>query len=116
MTMTRRTLLAAAAVAALAAAAHAEGGSPLPAVEGKAGEAPADPRANRPHHPSREGFLRRMDTDGDGSVSKEEFLRFHAERAEEAFDRFDRDGDGSISAEDLPDRPGRSERRQKRAD
>ncbi|MDB9822794.1 HlyD family secretion protein [Deltaproteobacteria bacterium] len=46
------------------------------------------------------GFMQRLDTDGDGSVSKEEFAG-----SDEMFTRFDSDGDGYISESEVPQRP-----------
>jgi Ca2+-binding EF-hand superfamily protein len=44
------------------------------------------------------GFMfEKLDTDGDGSVSKEEFLRVHEER----FTKMDTNGDGVISKEEI---------------
>jgi hypothetical protein len=50
--------------------------------------------------PSEVGFIQRFDTDGDGSVSKEEFTG-----PEEMFTRFDSDGDGYINEGEVPQRP-----------
>jgi Ca2+-binding EF-hand superfamily protein len=38
----------------------------------------------------------KADTDGDGAISREEFMRMH----EKKFDKLDADGDGQISVEE----------------
>lgn len=43
-------------------------------------------------------YLQRMDTDGDGRVSVEEYVQWLLY----AFDRMDRNGDGVLSADELP--------------
>lgn len=43
-------------------------------------------------------YLERMDTDGDGRVSLDEYLDWMGY----AFDRMDRNGDGVLSADELP--------------
>ena len=43
-------------------------------------------------------YLERMDTDGDGRVSLEEYLAWMGY----AFERMDRNGDGVLSADELP--------------
>lgn len=45
-------------------------------------------------------MLERLDTDGDGSISEEEFLAQQSERLAAQFDRRDRDGDGLLSADE----------------
>ena len=60
------------------------------------------------HRP--EGFFARLDTDGDGAVSHEEF-----DGPDDHFQHLDRDGDGFINGDEAPRRPpprhgdGRSE-------
>lgn len=57
--------------------------------------------------------LERLDTDGDGSISEEEFLAPQTERIATLFDRRDRDGDGLLSAEETapPERGRRGDGR-----
>jgi len=43
-------------------------------------------------------YLQRMDTDGDGRVSVEEYVQWMLY----AFERMDRNGDGVLSADELP--------------
>lgn len=43
-------------------------------------------------------YLQRMDTDGDGRVSVEEYVQWMLY----AFERMDRNGDGMLSADELP--------------
>lgn len=42
----------------------------------------------------------KADTDGDGVISKEEFMQKHMKRGEKMFGKLDADGDGQISAEE----------------
>ena len=46
-------------------------------------------------------MMKRLDTNGDGAVSKEEFLA----GANERFAKMDRNGDGKLTQEDRPQRP-----------
>lgn len=60
-------------------------------------------------------MMERIDTNGDGVVSKEEFMAKHAEK----FDKIDVDGNGSLSKEELKEAHGkmkekRSQMREKR--
>ncbi|WP_421568616.1 EF-hand domain-containing protein [Stenotrophomonas sp. PD6] len=48
-------------------------------------------------------YLQRMDTDGDGKVSVEEYVQWMLY----AFDRMDRNGDGVLSADELPGGKGK---------
>ncbi|MGN7839860.1 hypothetical protein [Stenotrophomonas sp. 22385] len=48
-------------------------------------------------------YLQRMDTDGDGKVSVDEYVQWMMY----AFDRMDRDGNGVLSADELPGGKGR---------
>lgn len=52
--------------------------------------------------------IERLDTDGDGRISRNEFLDGRLERVADMFERQDRDGDGLISIEDRGPR-GRGE-------
>jgi Ca2+-binding EF-hand superfamily protein len=45
-------------------------------------------------------MFKRMDADGDGAISAEEF----ASKPNRMFDRFDKDGDGVIAIDEIPDR------------
>jgi len=51
------------------------------------------------HHPGQ--MLQQLDKDGNGSVSKAEFLA----GAEERFARMDKNGDGVLTKDDMPQRP-----------
>lgn len=54
------------------------------------------------HRSGRHGhMLQEMDKDGNGSVSKEEFLA----GAEARFTRMDKNGDGVLTKDDMPARP-----------
>ena len=48
-------------------------------------------------HGGKHDKMKTMDTDGDGSVSKEEFMIY----AEEKFNRKDTNGDGMLSADEM---------------
>ena len=48
-------------------------------------------------------YLQRMDSDGDGRISVEEYVQWMMY----AFDRMDRNGDGVLSADELPGGKGR---------
>lgn len=58
----------------------------------------------------RENRFAEIDTNGDGSVSKDEFIAHQAARSEERatamFDRLDADGDGTLSRDVLEGRRG----------
>ena len=47
--------------------------------------------------PTREQKVMKNDTDGDGFISKSEFMDAANKRAEEMFAKMDKDGDGKIS-------------------
>lgn len=46
-------------------------------------------------------IIERADTDGDGQLSRAEFLAAHQQRAEEHFSRADTNNDGLLSADEL---------------
>lgn len=46
-------------------------------------------------------LMKRADTDGDGQVSRDEFIKTRTARLEEAFARMDTDGDGKLSREEF---------------
>lgn len=48
-----------------------------------------------------EEMFAKTDKDGDGVLSKEEFIASHRERAEKAFDAMDANKDGKLSKEEL---------------
>ena len=48
-----------------------------------------------------EEYLKRMDANGDGKVSKEEFMAFHQKELEERFKRLDANGDGFVDKSEL---------------
>lgn len=54
-----------------------------------------DPKARH------EAMFKKTDTDGDGKISKDEFLKSHQERAEKAFGMLDTNKDGTLSKEEL---------------
>jgi len=58
-------------------------------------ERPAPPRGAEGARDPRE-MMKRADTDGDGKVSKAEFMAARTAELEEAFARIDADGDGRI--------------------
>jgi len=62
-----------------------------------------------------EKMFSKKDADGDGKVSKEEFLKGakDAEKAEKAFGRLDKDKDGSLNKEEFVKRgPGKKKEAQ----
>lgn len=63
-------------------------------------EAQTPPSAS-PRPPAPETSLPSMDADGDGAVSKAEFLAFHQDRMTRIFNSLDKDGSGSLSPEEL---------------
>ena len=46
-------------------------------------------------------MIKRADTDGDGKVSRDEFIKAQTERLEKMFARMDTDGDGKLSPEEF---------------
>ena len=65
--------------------------------------------------PDFEKMFSKKDADGDGKVSKEEFLKGakDAEKAEKAFGRLDKDKDGSLNKEEFVKRgPGKKKEAQ----
>jgi hypothetical protein len=84
-------LVPVAAAAVLLAApvmARAEGGAPVTAQH-QPGEAHG--------HGMREGFMKRIDKNGDGKISKDEFIAVQTER----FSKMDKNGDGYLSKEEM---------------
>lgn len=65
-----------------------------------------DPHRRPPHGPPADMF-KRMDEDGDGNITKEEFFtgprldRLPAEKREKIFERLDQNGDGVLSREEI---------------
>lgn len=47
------------------------------------------------------GMMKRADTDGDGTVSRDEFMKAQAARLEAMFSRMDTNGDGKLSPEEF---------------
>jgi hypothetical protein len=81
----------------------AEGDKP-----GKPGKPPGE-GGDRPR-PNPEEMFKKADTNGDGSISKEEFLatpraKENAERAEKMFTAKDKDKDGKLTKEEFAARP-----------
>lgn len=48
-----------------------------------------------------DGHFKAMDADGNGAVSREEFLAISQKRAEQAFMALDTDGNGSLSKDEI---------------
>lgn len=76
------------------------------------GDAPKKPAAEgaKKAPPSPEEMLKRLDKDGNGSVSKEEWLaspgaKKDAAKAEERFGKMDKDKNGSLSKEEMTPKP-----------
>lgn len=70
-----------------------------------AGPPPGGPGGDRPR-PNPEEMFKKMDTNGDGSVSLEEFkenprAKENPDRATEAFKRMDKDNDGKVTLEEF---------------
>jgi Ca2+-binding EF-hand superfamily protein len=55
-------------------------------------------------------MFRQLDADGDGELTMAEFTANVADRAERMFSRMDRDGDGRVTAEDRPRNLARADR------
>lgn len=68
---------------------------------------PVQAWAEEGQRPQRGEMMRMMDKDGDGKVSKAEFLA----GAEERFAKMDKNGDGFLSREDRPEGAGEGGRR-----
>lgn len=93
-----KTIIACTAVFAMAlSAVQAEGrkGGPRPG-KGPGGH----------HHPSPEEIIKRLDTDGDGTLSLDEFkagklAQKNPERAEDHFKKVDADGNGFVTPDEL---------------
>lgn len=70
----------------------------------------AEDEGKRPDRPERRhkhrAHMQKMDTDGDGKISLDEFLAGHEARLRERFDKMDRNGDGFLSKDDRPPRDG----------
>lgn len=89
------------ATLALAVPAHAEEQS-TQTQPGRMGEHRAGgERAGERGGGHRGEMMKRLDTNGDGAVSKEEFLA----GANERFSKMDRNGDGKLTQDDRPQRP-----------
>jgi len=68
------------------------------------------PEGGKKKAPSAEEMIKKLDKDGNGSLSKEEFLaspgaKKDAAKAEERFGKMDKDKDGSLSKEELTPKP-----------
>ncbi len=69
-------------------------------------EAPKGPKKPGKDHPKPEAIFQKLDADGNGSVSLEEFknsprAKEKPEKAEEAFKKIDKDGNGELSLEEF---------------
>ncbi len=71
---------------------------PAFAEEAKEGDAP-----KKPHKPDMKQVFKKKDKDGDGSLSKEEFVgkAKDATKAEAVFAKKDKNGDGKLSEEEF---------------
>ena len=61
-------------------------------------------------------IMKKLDTNGDGNISKEEFLageraKENPERAGQHFDKLDANGDGNISRDEFAKRPNPGDRK-----
>ncbi len=56
--------------------------------------------AQPPANPSGKEMVNRADTDGDGKVSRDEFIKARTAALEEAFARMDADGDGKLDPQE----------------
>lgn len=65
------------------------------------------PDAPKPGKPAPAKVFQKKDADGDGFLSKEEFVKGakDADRAGKAFGRKDKDGDGKLSKEEFAAKP-----------
>lgn len=93
-------VLAVAAAVLIAQPAWAEEGA-------AAGQGRFAGRAGGGHHGGE--MLRQMDKDGDGSISREEFVTGAGER----FAKMDKNGDGVLNKDDMPERPAGGEGRRR---
>lgn len=89
---------------------HSERKRPHPERKAERGEKGKDHRGGRQRRPPFGGhgdMFRRMDKDGDGNITKEEFLadprleRLPIDKRETIFARLDGDGDGVLSREEI---------------
>ncbi len=96
------TILSALLVSATFAIAEDKPAAPGAGDAKPADAKPAAPAGEKPKHDPEEMFKKR-DTNGDGSISKEEFLAGakDAAKGEEAFKRKDKDGDGKLTKEEF---------------
>jgi Ca2+-binding EF-hand superfamily protein len=63
--------------------------------------------AQAPRDRSPADMIRQADTDGDGQVSRAEFIKARTARLEEAFERLDADGSGALDPEEIKAAPER---------
>jgi Ca2+-binding EF-hand superfamily protein len=78
-----------------------------PPVGGERGGEQRGSQQNNQAEPDVASILNRMDTDGDGVVSLEDFVSRGIERTEKHFDRLDSDSDGFVSEEEYTTTRGR---------
>ena len=95
-------------ILALAATLNAAEGDKKP--EGDAPKKPAAEGGKKKGPPSPEQMMKTLDKDGNGSISKEEFLaspgaKKDAAKAEERFGKMDKNKDGSLSKEEITPKP-----------
>lgn len=55
--------------------------------------------------PAPGAMMMKADTDGDGAISRDEFLKQAAERAEARFKAMDKNSDGKLTPDERPQRP-----------
>lgn len=76
---------------------------------------PDKPRKARPEHP----VLSDMDTNGDGSVSLDEFLAAHTARLQKRFSQMDQNADGLVTKDEMQNARkqlrGKKDRKNKRS-
>ncbi|MFN0076547.1 MAG: hypothetical protein ACKVY0_08735 [Prosthecobacter sp.] len=82
----------------------------LNAAEGDAPKKPAAEGGKKKAPPSADEMIKNLDKDGNGTLSKEEFLaspgaKKDAAKAEERFGKMDKNKDGSLSKEELTPKP-----------